>query len=100
MRDHSHPHGVRDFTDRSPDASEADDPHGFPGEFHQRRLPEAPVRTSAPLARPYRIGMHPHVVAVLQQEREYELRHGSGSIRGNVRDDDSLMPGRSDIYDV
>ena len=85
---------------RPANAAETDDPHTLAGQFHQRSLPEAEVRTIRPLTGLNRICMLLYMMAKLQQQGKNVLGHGVGTVYRHVGNRDATLAGRIGVHHI
>ena len=79
-----HAEGAGDVRHGLTDAPKADDAQRLPGQFHLRGVPEAEGAAAPPSALVYQRVVMADPVAQLQHQRQRELRHGGGTVGGDV----------------
>ena len=97
---HLHAQRIGQLAHTLPDASETDNPQLFVDQFHQRRLPEAEIFLSLPLAFTHQLVVQGAVVSEVKHDCQNMLCYAIGSIFRHIRDGNSARRGRLYIDDV
>ena len=79
-----HAKGAGDVRHGLTDAPEADNAQRLPGQLHLRGVPEAEGAAAFPPASMYQRVVMADPVTQLQHQRERKLRHGGGTVGGDV----------------
>ena len=79
-----HAKGAGDVRHGLTDAPEADNAQRLPGQLHLRGVPEAEGAAAFPPTRMYQHVVVSDPVTQLQHQRERKLRHGGGTVGGDV----------------
>ena len=86
-----HTESASDGGDLLSDAAVTDDAEVKAGEFHERKIPVAEIRTLIPTPVAYGLGVMPDTIGQFEQERECGLGDGVRAIGRDVRDGDAAL---------